>query len=129
MKAQTVEWLHSTTPGRNITVPSAMNLNRALGLAARVITASVLALAIVIGAAWAITIPSLEPLLEATLWSSGFVFLALAVDSERSSVAPLLITGLALLVLALLGSRVAAEFAIVAAILLAAWLAASILRR
>ena len=129
MKAHTIEWLHSTTPGRDITVPYAKNLNHALGLAAKVITASVLALAIVIGAAWAITIPSLEPLLEATIWSSGFVFLALAVDSERSSVAPLLITGLALLVLALLGSRVAAEFAIVAAILLAAWLAASILRR
>jgi hypothetical protein len=129
MKTHTHEWLPSTTSNRTFTVPSATSLNRALGLAAKAFTAFVPALAIVVGAAWAITIPALEQILEASLWASGFIFLALAVDSERPSVGPLLITGLALPILALLSSRVAAEFTIVAAVLLAAWVAASILRR
>jgi hypothetical protein len=129
MKTHTIEWLHSNTTNRTLTVPSAKNLNRALGLAAKAFTALVPALAIVVGAAWAITIPSLEQILEASLWASGFIFLALAVDSEKPSVGLPLITGLALPILALLSSRVAAEFAIVAAVVVAAWVAASILRR
>jgi hypothetical protein len=60
MKTHTIEWLHSNTTNRTLTVPSAKNLNRALGLAAKAFTALVPALAIVVGAAWAITIPSLE---------------------------------------------------------------------
>ena len=129
MKTHTIEWLHSATPNRTLSVPLAMNLNRVLSQAAKAFSAFVPALAIVVGAAWAITIPSLEQILEASLWASGFIFLALAVDSEKPSVAPLLVTGLALPVLALLSSRVAAEFAIVAAVVVAAWVAASILRR
>jgi hypothetical protein len=63
------------------------------------------------------------------LWASGFIFLALAIDSEKPAVGLQLATGIALPVLALLSSRVAGEFAIIAAVVVAAWLAASILRR
>ena len=129
MKTHTLEWFHNTTSDRTLTVPTAMSLNRILGLAAKAFTAFVPALAIVVGAAWAITMPGLEQILEASLWASGFIFLAMAVDSERPAVGPLLFTGIALPVLALLSSRIAAEFTIVAAVLLAAWVAASILRR
>ena len=87
------------------------------------------ALALVVGAAWAITLPSLEQFLQASLWASGFVFLALAIDSEKPTVGGLLATGIALPALALLSSHVAGEFAIVAAVITAAWVAASILRR
>ena len=129
MKTHTLERFHNTTSDRTLTVPTAMSLNRILGLAAKAFTAFVPALAIVVGAAWAITMPGLEQILEASLWASGFIFLAMAVDSERPAVGPLLFTGIALPVLALLSSRIAAEFTIVAAVLLAAWVAASILRR
>jgi hypothetical protein len=58
------------------------------------------------------------------------VFLGLALESESAEVSVLnLVTGLALPALALLSSRIAIEFVIVAATLVAAWVAAGILRR
>ena len=129
MRTNTIEWLHNDFSGKTAIAGSARTLNRTLGLAAKGFTALVPALAIVIAAAWAITLPGLEQFLQASLWASGFVFLALAVDSEKPTVGLLLATGIALSVLALLSSRVAGEFAIVAAVLVAAWVAASILRR
>lgn len=129
MKTYTIEWLHNDFQGRTAIAGSAKVLNRTLGLAAKGFTALVPALAIVVGAAWAITLPGLEQFLQASLWASGFIFLALAVDSEKPAVGLQLATGIALPVLALLSSRVAGEFAIIAAVVVAAWLAASILRR
>jgi len=129
MKALTIDWLHSDFPSRTTIAGPAMALNRALCLAAKAFTALVPALAIVVGAAWAITVPSLEQLLQASLWASGFIFLALAIDSQKATIALLLATGIALPILALLSSHVAGEFAIVAAVLVATWVAASILKR
>jgi hypothetical protein len=129
MKTQTFEWLQNDFPTRTAIAGSAKTLNRTLGLAAKGFTALVPALAIVVGAAWAITLPGLEQFLQASLWASGFIFLALAVDSEKPAVGLRLATGIALPILALLSSRVAGEFTIVAAVIVAAWLAASILRR
>jgi hypothetical protein len=129
MKTHTIEWLQNDFPSRTAIAGSAKTLNRILGLAAKGFTALVPALAIVVGAVWAITLPGLEQFLQASLWASGFIFLALAVDSEKPAVGLQLATGIALPVLALLSSRVAGEFAIIAAVVVAAWIAASILRR
>ena len=88
------------------------------------------ALAIVVSSAWLVTIPELVVYLQATTWAVGFVFLGLAVESERSESALMLsLTGIALLTLAFLSSRVAVELAIVAAMLLAVWLVAALIRR
>ena len=129
MKTQTIEWFQNDFPIRTSTADSVRTLNRILCLATKGFTALVPALALVVGAAWAITLPSLEQFLQASLWASGFVFLALAIDSEKPTVGWLLATGIALPVLALLSSHVAGEFAIVAAAITAVWVAASILRR
>jgi hypothetical protein len=129
MRTNTIEWLQNDFPSRTAIAGSARTLNRALCLATKGFTALVPALAIVVSAAWAITVPSLDQFLQASLWASGFVFLALALDSEKPTVGLSLATGIVLPVLALLSSRVAGEFAIVAAGLVAAWVAASILRR
>ena len=129
MKTHTIAWLQNDFPSRIAIAGSVRTLNRVLCLAAKGFTALVPALAIVVGAAWAITLPNLEQFLQASLWASGFVFLALAIDSEKPTVGLLLATGIALPVLALLNSHMAGEFAIVAAVILAAWIAASILRR
>ncbi len=129
MKTQTIEWFQNDFPSRTALAGSVRTLNRVLCLAANGFTALVPALAVVVGAAWAITLPSLEQFLQASLWASGFVFLALALDSEKPTVSGLLATGIALPVLALLSSHVAGEFTIVAAVIVAAWVAASILRR
>ena len=55
-------------------------------------------------------------------------FLALAIDSSKRIISPLILSGLALPTLALLGLWVAPEFMIVAAGVLAAWIMAWIIR-
>ena len=128
MRTQTIEWFQNDLPSRAAIAGSVRTLNRILCLAAKGFTALVPALAIVVGTAWAITLPGLEQFLQASLWASGFVFLALAIDSEKPTIGWLLATGIALPVLALLSSFVAGEFAIVAAVIVAAWMAAANLR-
>lgn len=129
MRANTIECLPNDFPSRISIAGAARILNRALCLAVKGFTALVPALAIVVGAAWAITLPGLEQFLQASLWASGFVFLALAIDPQKPSVVLQLATGITLPILALLSSHVAVEFTVVAAVLVAAWVAASILRR
>ena len=81
------------------------------------------------GAAWLVTVPDLVIYLQATLWTSGFVFMGLAIDSEKPVFGLHLATGIALPVLAVLSSRVSVEFAIIATALVALWVAAAIWRR
>ena len=129
MKTHTIEWTdinnHGTTNARN----PVGRLNSALSLATKAFLALVPALAIVVAAAWLITAPGLVVYLQAALWASGFVFLGLAIDSEKPVPSLSLATGIVLPVLAVLSSRVAVEIAIVAAVLVAAWIAAAIWRR
>jgi len=129
MKTHSIEWTHNTTNPNVAILDSASKLNRILHLAAKGFVALVPALAIVVGAAWVITDPSLELFLQATIWTSGFVFLGLALESEGATAGLALATGLMLPILALLSESVAGEFTIVAAALIAAWIAAAILRR
>ncbi len=129
MRTQTIEWFQNDLPSRAAIAGFVRTLNRILCLPAKGFTALVPALAIVVGTAWAITLPGLEQFLQASLWASGFVFLALVADSEKPPVGLPLATGIALPVLALLSSRVARDFAIVGAVLVATWVAALILRR
>ena len=129
MKTHSITWSHGNT-NRNLSIlESASKLNRIQHLAAKIFVALVPALAIVVGAAWAITDPSLELYLQATIWTSGFVFLGLALESKGATIGLALATGIILPILALLGDRLAGEFIIVAAALVAAWVAAAILRR
>ena len=129
MRTQSIDRSQNDFPSKTAISDSAMILNRALGLAAKGFTALVPAFAIVVGAAWAITVPGIDQFLQASLWACGFVFLALVIDSEKPPVGLPLATGIALPILALLSSRVASEFAIVGAVLVAIWVAALILRR
>lgn len=129
MKTHSIEWSHSSTNPNLAILDSASKLNRALHLAGNGFVALVPALAIIVGAAWAITVPSLELFLQATIWTSSFVFFGLALDSQKATIGLALASGVALLSLAWLSSSVASEFIIVAAALVAAWVAAAILRR
>ena len=128
MKTHSIEWLHSNTNQNLAILDSASKLNRVLNLAGRGFVALVPALAIIVGAAWAVTVPSLELFLQATIWSSSFVFFGLALDSQKATIGLALASGLALLSLAWLSSSIASEFVIVAAALIASWVAAAILR-
>ncbi len=128
MKTHTIEWTNTNTQS-TITRNPVGRVNSAMNLATKAFLALVPALAIVVGAAWLITAPGLVVYLQATLWASGFVFMGLAIDSEKSVASPSLATGIALPILAVLSSRVAVEIALVAAVLVAAWVAAAIWRR
>jgi hypothetical protein len=129
MKTQSIEWTNINNPSTITARNPVGRLNSAMGLATKAFLALVPALAIVVAAAWLITAPGLVVYLQATLWASGFVFLGLAIDSEKSVASLSLATGIALPILAILSSRVAVEIAIVAAALVAAWVAAAIWRR
>jgi len=61
--------------------------------------------------------------LSAVSWAAGFVFLALALDDDRGRATVFGVTGLALISLALMGSRFAPEFGVLAGLVLGAWLA------
>jgi hypothetical protein len=128
MKAHSIEWTdfnRTYTTTRN----PVGSLNSVFQLVTKTFLALVPALAIAVGAAWLVTVPDLIIFLQAGLWASGFLFLGLAIDSEESMVAPSLATGIALPVLAVLSSRIAPEIAIIAATLVAVWVAAAIWRR
>lgn len=129
MKAHTIEWTNSNHVPRTGNLSPSGKINRFLQLSARSFLVLVPALAIVTGAAWLITAPDLAIYLQVTLWASGFIFLGLAIDTDSPFNLLSLLTGLALPVLALLSSRVAVEVAMVAALLVAVWLAAAIWRR
>ena len=130
MKTQTIELPRLVQREYTAARHALPRLGSAVGLTARLLLAMVPALILVIGSTWVVTAPDLVPYLQAATWAAGFVFLGLAVESERSETALLLaITGVALPVLAWLSSRVAVELAIVAATLVAVWILAALVRR
>ena len=129
MRTHSIEWSNISREKNTAASTTASHLNHVLCLATKAFMALVPALAIVIGSAWLITTPDLMVYLQATLWTSGFVFLGLAIDSEKPVILASLATGIALPALAYLSSTVAAELAIVAAALVAGWVAVAILRR
>ena len=129
MKTHTIEWSHNETNPNLAILDSASKLNGILQMAAKGFVALVPALAIIVGAAWAVTVPSLELFLQASIWTSAFVFFGLALDSQKATIGLALASGFALLSLAWLSSSVASEFIIVAATLIATWVATAILQR
>lgn len=67
--------------------------------------------------------------LGASTWGVGFIFLALAVDNRGRSALFQMMTGVVLLVLALLQNSVSPDFIIVAGVLLAIWLGVVLFKR
>jgi hypothetical protein len=130
MKTHSIEWSQIPTRDNAVVLKPARQLQGLLRLATRAFLALVPALAIVVGAAWLVTLPNAVLYLQVLTWVSGFVFLGLAVESESAELSILnLATGIALPALALLSSYFAVELTIVAAALVAAWVAAAILQR
>lgn len=130
MKSHLLEWSTVTTRDEDTWLDPVSSLNRMFGIAGKVFVAAIPALALLVSAAWAITVPAVEIIFQATIWALGFIFLALAVEADRNeSFGWALTTGLLLPLLAVLSSRVASEFLVIAAAVLATWLAAIIIRR
>jgi hypothetical protein len=122
-----VEWSPNRTRESRIVLNPGVQLRGTLRLATRALLALAPALAILVGSAWLVDLPDAAVYLQALFGAGGFVFLALAVDSETPQTALLqLATGIALPVLAWLSSREATEIALVAAALVAAWITAAV---
>ena len=130
MKSHSIEWNAMERPKRAFEIGSAERLNRLHQVAVRGFVALVPALAIFVGAAWLASSAGLSVFLQATLWASGFVFLGMALESEKQRTAYAAVAmGIALPSLAYLSSTAGMEFALVASALVAAWVAVAIFRR
>ena len=129
MKSHSIEWTRIEHGSKAISLNPARRAEEFLCLAGKALLALAPALAIVIGAAWLAGNAALAIYLQAALWTSGFLFFGLAIDAPGRSAALLVGTGIALPVLALLSASGAAEPLILAATLLALWVAWAIFRR
>ncbi|MSQ98793.1 MAG: hypothetical protein EXR85_05795, partial [Xanthomonadales bacterium] len=110
----------SQTNGKTGSETFAATMRTAFLYSSRIVLADAPALAIIVTAAWAIGGEQSASVLQAFIWAAGFVFLALAAEGAQTKhFVRLLLTGLALPVLALLSYHVAVEFAVVGATLIA----------
>lgn len=130
MKSQSFE-LTTPQPYENpLDLNAAQRLADTMTFGGRIFTALVPALAIIIAAAWLIAQPALVQYLQVSVWLSGFVFLALALDSlSGRKAALLLISGLAMFALAGFSSGDAHELLVVGAAVVAVWLGFAIFDR
>jgi hypothetical protein len=92
------------------------------------IVAGLAAIAIITLSIWAAGL-GIYPYLGALSWGLGFIFLGVAVDNRGPVAKYQMMTGIAMLVLALLQSSVSADLIIVSAILPATWLAVLLFKR
>jgi hypothetical protein len=130
MKSHSIAWSNLESRNTENSIDPIGRLSKALWLVAKTFVAVVPALAILTGAAWLITAPELTVYLQAVLWTAGFVFLGLAIDSERGWVSiASLVMAVTLPTLALLSSSIAVELAMIAAALVAVWVAVVIFRQ
>jgi hypothetical protein len=129
MKSHSIEWNAIEQPKPAFEIGPAERLNRLHQVAAKLLVAVVPALAILVVAAFLASSAGLSVYLQAALWASGFVFLGLALDAEKRAAMAAAAMGVGLPTLAYLSARAGIEFALVAAALVAAWVAVAIFRR
>ena len=89
---------------------------------------TLLVMAILVGALLGTQYLAATGIMEAMICAAGLVFLGLAVESSTPWFKPLLLTGLALPVLALLSFNQAIEFTVLAAVIVATWAATGLLK-
>ena len=107
----------------------ARGLEIVAALATRLAATLMPALALIIGATLLVSTPGLAVYLQAALWAVGFLFYALAVESEKPPLSGgLLVSGLLIHALALGSRLVAPELAVAGTAVAAAWLAGSVAR-
>ncbi len=130
MNTQTYHWPDRTQGTLTSPWNPADTISHATHLSKRMFMALVPALSILVAAAWAMSHSEATIMvLQAAIWATGFVFLALAADTLKPQVGGLLVTGLTLPLLAVISANVATEFAIVAAAIVAVWVARAIMKR
>ena len=130
MKSQSFEWTALEPYENSLELKAARRLADTLTFGGKLFRAVVPALAIITPAAWLIAQPSLVLYLQVSVWLSGFVFLAMAMDSlSGRKAALLLISGLAMFALAGFSAGDAYELLVVGVAVVAVWLGFSIFDR
>jgi len=127
MNTRSINWTSTATAKDRKVWNASETIGQATRHSSRVLGAATPALAIVVAAAWAIDSVAAGPILQAILWSTGFIFLALAIETNKAF-GTLVVSGLAITGLAVLSEYVALEFAVAAAAIIAGWVFASILK-
>ena len=130
MKSQSIEWTHVEPYENSLDLRAAQRVADTLTFGGKIFRAAVPALAIITAAAWLIAQPSLVLYLQVTIWLSGFVFVALALDSltgRRGALLP--ISGLAMFAFAGFSAGDANELLVVGASVAALWLGFAIFDR
>ena len=114
----------SIRTGRHLVPVVKASVKEVLALIAAVTAAA----AIVLFSVW-VSGQEMTGVLGAAIWGVGFVFLGIAVDNRDPGAILLLVTGIALLVLAWLQTSVSPDYAIVSGVLVAVWVAFSTFKR
>jgi len=114
---------YETSPGRQFLPYMGVSLRGTVAI----LSGLTFAITVVLLSVWASGSEEIA-VLSASIWGISFIFLALAVDSQKSRAVLLLVTGLVLMTIAWLGSRVSPEFFILAGVILACWLCVGLYR-
>ena len=122
MKTQSIEWITLKPYENTLELKATRRLANTLGFGERIFRAVVPALALITAAAWLIAQPAMVLYLQVIVWLSGFVFLALAIDSLSGRRGALfVISGLAMFALAAFSASGANELLVVGAAVMAVW--------
>ncbi len=127
MKTVALNWSPTAPSGANPFTGFKLDANPALRAVLMVLAAALPAAAVSIITILVISNGGLE-YVSAAYWSAGFIFLALMIEDSGERGFLLAGSGIALMGLAWLSSSVAPEFGILAGFLVAAWVAAPVLR-
>ncbi len=127
MNTPLIHWQQYNRPLTSGTRRPALNLYPYVAKGMSYLVSVLTVIAIVTGAAWLINDPALVIYLQVAIWTSGLVFIGLAIEAENLSTAWLsLATGFALPALAWLSTQMGPEMLVVAVLLIATWLASAI---
>ena len=127
MKTQVMNCAVATFNGRIKLPRLRLDTGSALQVVLLILAATAPAVLVSITTIWAIG-SGLHEYVSAIFWASGFIFLALMVDNENGHGTLLAASGLTLMGLAWMSSRIAPEFGVLAGFLLAAWVAVPVVR-
>ncbi len=113
-----------TTKGQKLVPAVAASAREILALLSAATAATIIVMLVV----WLAGL-EISNILGAASWGLGLIFLGLAVDNREPTAFLQLITGVALLALAGLQSRVSPDYIIFSGVIVAIWVAAVLLRR
>ncbi len=128
MKTQAIDWQAINFTGQKPVSTIKLNTDSALKVLLLVLAAVLPAALVSVITIWAISAGALA-YVSAFYWAVGFIFLALVVETDGRLAGFLATSGLSLMALAWLSSRIAPEFGVLAGFLLAAWVALPVIKR